>query len=380
MTSSPQRAGGLPMLVASFPQTTHMISTINEIEDLGRTHFMTPLRPLFVGMATLAVASAVAAHHSPAAFDPTKEIVIEGTITKVGWVNPHIYLTLAVAGPDGSTVEREVQAGSASGLTALGLKKSSLVVGERVTVRGFPNRRGAERVIWGLNLTTATGATHAIDFGGRTVAVSPTVEAKSLAGRWLPPLGAFQREIQTLRQDIQAKLTAAGRASLDDVDSYRASAAECVAWPAPQMMLVPMLRNLVIDDDVVKLSFDWMHAERVVHLKQTAHPADIEPGLQGHSIGRWDGATLVIDTVAFAPNRSGVSIGISSGTRKHLVERLSLAEDQRHLRYELTMEDPEYLTAPVSFTELWDHRPDLEPSGQECDPEIARRFLDVEDF
>jgi uncharacterized protein DUF6152 len=342
--------------------------------------FMTSIRPFFVIVATLAAATAASAHHSPAAFDQTKEIVLEGTITKVGWVNPHIYFTMAVKNPDGSTIEREIQAGSASGLTALGVPKEALVVGEHVTVRGFPNRRVTERVVWGLNLTTGSGATHAIDFAGRSVAVAPTVEAKSLAGRWLPPPtgGAFSREIQAYRQQIQEKLTAAGRASLDDVDSYRASAAECVPWPAPQMMLVPMFRNIEVAGDAVKMSFDWMHAERIVHLNETAHPADIEPSLQGHSIGRWDGATLVIDTVAFAPNRSGVSIGISSGARKHLVERLSLTEDRRHLRYELTMEDPDFLSAPVSFTELWDHRPDLEPSGQECDPDIAKRFLDVE--
>lgn len=305
--------------------------------------------------------------------------MIEGTITKVGWVNPHIYFTLAVTGPDGSTVEREIQAGSASGLTALGATKDALVVGEHVTVRGFPNRRGEDRVVWGLNVTTASGASYAIDFAGRSAPVAPTVEASTLAGRWLPPLaGGFQRQIQTFRQDIQAKLTAAGRASFGDVDSYRASAAECVPWPAPQMMLIPMLRDVEVHDDVVRMRFDWMHAERTVHLNQAAHPAKPEPSLQGHSIGRWEGTTLVIDTVGFAPNRSGVTIGISSGTRKHLVERLSLTEDRRHLRYELTMEDPEYLSAPVSFTELWDHRPDLEPSGRECDPEIAKRFLDVE--
>ncbi len=337
----------------------------------------TSIRRFFVGAATLMVASAVSAHHSPAAFDTTKEIVIEGTITKVGWVNPHIYFTLAVTGPDGSTVEREIQAGSASGLTALGVTKDMLVVGEHVTVRGAPNRRGAERVVWGLNLTRNTGATYAIDFAGRSAAVTPTVDAKSLAGRWLPPV-TFRREVQAFRQQIDAQLTAMGRASLDDVDSYRVSAAECVPWPAPQMTLVPMLRTLEVNDDVVKMSFDWMHGARTIHLDQTAHPTNIEPSLQGHSIGRWDGATLVIDTVAFAPNRSGVAIGISSGARKHLVERLTLTEDRRHLRYELTMEDPEFISAPVSFTQQWDHRPDLEPSGQECDPEIARRFLDVE--
>jgi hypothetical protein len=144
------------------------------------------------------------------------------------------------------------------------------------------------------------------------------------------------------------------------------------------MMIVPMLRDIEVSDGAVKMSFDWMRAERIVHLNRATHPSDLEPSLQGHSIGRWDGGTLIIDTVGFAPNRSGVSIGVASGPRKHLVERLSLTTDRRQLRYEFTMEDPDYLTAPVSFTVLWDHRPDMEPSRQECDPDIAKRFLEVE--
>jgi hypothetical protein len=36
------------------------------------------------------------------------------------------------------------------------------------------------------------------------------------------------------------------------------------------------------------------------------HPADVQPSHQGHSIGRWDGETLVIDTIAFTPDPSGL--------------------------------------------------------------------------
>jgi hypothetical protein len=60
------------------------------------------------------------------------------------------------------------------------------------------------------------------------------------------------------------------------------------------------------------------------------------------------------------------------------VERLTLTEDRLRLRYETTVEDPEYLEKPVSFTKLWDHRPDLKlsPRSEVCDPAIARRFLE----
>jgi hypothetical protein len=38
-------------------------------------------------------------------------------------------------------------------------------------------------------------------------------------------------------------------------------------------------------------------------------------------------------------------------------------------------EDPAIFAAPVSYTATWDHRPDLELSGEACDPEVARRAL-----
>jgi hypothetical protein len=85
---------------------------------------------------------------------------------------------------------------------------------------------------------------------------------------------------------------------------------------------------------------------------------------------------LVIDTVAFTPHDLGVGFGIPSGTGKHLVERLTLAPDRLQLRYELTLEDPEFLAMPVTYAALWDHRPDLMPSGAPCDPQISQRFLE----
>jgi hypothetical protein len=323
--------------------------------------------------ATLAAATTAAAHHSPAAYDQTTQIVIEGTITKIAWVNPHVYFTLAVPGPGGSTVEQEVQAGSPAGLKTLGVGKNALAVGDRVAVRAYPNRRGSGRVVWGLSVKTAAGKGFPVDFFAGTDPAAPTVVASGLAGSWVPQLAGL-----AFGNRVPGKLTAAGAAARDDVEGYRNSVATCGAWPAPQIMLIPIIRSIEVGDTAVRLRFDWMSAERVVHLDQAAHPAGVPPTLAGHSIGRWEGATLVVDTVAFEPNRSGIAVGVPSGPRKHLVERLSLAEDRLHLRYDFTIEDPEYLSAPVTFSELWDHRPDLEPSGDECDAATARRFLVLE--
>jgi hypothetical protein len=100
--------------------------------------------------------------------------------------------------------------------------------------------------------------------------------------------------------------------------------------------------------------------------------------LHGHSIGKWDGATLVIDTTQFADHSDGNFMFIPSGTGKHLIERLTLTDDHRQLRYEIELFDPEWLEKPVTHSALFDYQPNLEPSGLPCDPEAARRFLEEE--
>jgi hypothetical protein len=114
-----------------------------------------------------------------------------------------------------------------------------------------------------------------------------------------------------------------------------------------------------------------------VHMN-AAHPANVQPSLMGHSIGRWDGKTLVIDTIGFPPDSSGLALNVPAGPRKHMVERLTLSEDRTRLRYEVTVEDPDFLTAPATLTMQWDHRPDLEFAQDtgDCDPAVAARYKD----
>jgi hypothetical protein len=71
-------------------------------------------------------------------------------------------------------------------------------------------------------------------------------------------------------------------------------------------------------------------------------------------------------------------MNVPSGPGKHTVERLTLTPDRVRLRYDVTVEDPSYLTGPGTLTQQWDHRPDLEFSQDvgECDPEVARRYKD----
>ena len=141
-------------------------------------------------------------------------------------------------------------------------------------------------------------------------------------------------------------------------------------------MVIPVRTEIEVSTDRVLIRIDWLDVERVIYLDGRDHPTDESRNLQGHSIGRWDGNTLVVETMLFSPDSMG-DYSLPSGPNRHIEERLSLSDDGESLNYQFVLEDPEYLAAPASGFGVWDHRPDLEPSTVDCDLEAARRNLEV---
>lgn len=328
-------------------------------------------------LAACVSASAAHAHHSSAMFDTSTEITLEGVVTEYGFRNPHIFFTIETDGPDGAPMTQEIEAGASSVMLPLGLTPDSLAPGDHVTVVANPHRRGEGHLVLGRTLTKDDGTVLPLNItsaSARHPGEAPV--ATSIAGTWFAPLSGFFG-INGARRDW--KLTEAAEQAAADYDSMKDSAhAQCIPVAAPLLMVYPVTTVVTVSDDEVVFDIDWMTSQRVVHLDMDSHPADLEPSLHGHSIGRWEGDTLVVDTVGYAEHREGLGFGLPSSEGKHLVERFSVSEDGRHLDYAVTVEDPAYLLEPASYASQWDHRPDLEPSGLACDLEIAQRYLSGE--
>jgi len=317
--------------------------------------------------------SAASAHHSPSAYDMTGDLItVEGRLTEVDWANPHIYLTLETAGPNGQRVLQRVEAVSVSLAQATGLPRDVLTLGSAVVIDAYPNRRGSG-IVLGTAITTSDGNRYPLRGGQGSRPPTATVPATGLAGNWAPkpPESLLQNTVRGW------PLTDKARAAVAEIAAGSvAQSVGCTPIPLPMVAMLAMLRTIDVRDDRVVMSIDsdGSIATRTVHLGLAGHPANVEPSLLGHSIGRWDGDTFVIDTVAFTPHRIGIGFGVPSGAGKHLIERLTLTADRLQLRYELTVEDPEYLAMPATYTAMWDHRPDLAP-GAACDQENSERYL-----
>jgi hypothetical protein len=103
---------------------------------------------------------------------------------------------------------------------------------------------------------------------------------------------------------------------------------------------------------------------RHVYLNQ-GHPGDLKPSYNGNSVGHWEGATLLIDTVGF--NDRGVleeKTDSPLSPQAHLVERLSIEGDR--LTDVMTIEDPVYYTRAFSATRIWRRSPDAHLLDYDC--------------
>ncbi len=100
-----------------------------------------------VTLASLLLSCVAFGHHSfDAEFDGQKSVSVDGTITKIEWINPHSYIYIDVTGKDGKVTNYAVEGGPVGMLRRWGVEKDLLKPGDKIHINGYSSKDGSARL------------------------------------------------------------------------------------------------------------------------------------------------------------------------------------------------------------------------------------------
>jgi len=132
--------------------------------------------------------------------------------------------------------------------------------------------------------------------------------------------------------------------------------ADCMPLAPPQSFNVPYQVQLVQSAHALAILHGYPGTFRIIPTDGAAHPVDPDPTWMGDSIGRWDGDTLVVDTIGFN-DKTEIS-GFKHSEALHVTERFTRS-DVNAVDYEATIEDPNVFAEPWKITRRFTLRTDL---------------------
>jgi hypothetical protein len=323
------------------------------------------MRTMFVVIAAaITIASSASGHHSNSIFNLDSVVVIQGTVSRFDWQNPHVYIYVETTNDGGEQLEWLIETDPTPILTRNGWTLESLAPGDSVTVRASPDRRAQRNHALLVSIATEDG----VVLTPRSNGVETVSRASSLSGVWDAMRGFNSRRFN------YGALTEKGAVAQAEYSESDNPVANCIPFPLPTIVAAPYLYEIEARDDTITIRSEFFNVERTIYMDGRGHPENGERSNQGHSIGRWEGNVLVVDSTHFEDNRAGDRAGIPSSAQKHVVERYALNEDGTQIAIDFIVENPEYLAEPLTGGIEWDYAPDLEMLRFSCDPESARRY------
>jgi hypothetical protein len=128
--------------------------------------------------------------------------------------------------------------------------------------------------------------------------------------------------------------------------------AYCLPWGYSRAGQVEYPLEIVQKNDRLAFLFESNNIFHVVYTDGRGHPKDIDPKWLGHSVGKWEGDTLVIDTIGFNGKTYLDTAEHPASDALHMTERISYLDTQR-LSYEVTWEDSKIYTKPIKNTRVY---------------------------
>ena len=343
------------------------------------------LRGFGLAIGALALSAPAWAHHGFGRFDATKDVTIEGTLTGIDFVNPHAYLYFDATTADGKVQPMRCEMRAATVLRRSGWSEEMFVAGKHVAITGNPHRDDpASCYIETLKLGDDATLERYQQLGGPATTSSnrparvPTGEP-NVYGDWAQEQYLIARAPAGQRGGLVPKSMVAGVESgqIPFADVPNAGwGARPVTFTAAGQAEADRLRALPPQDsprarcEITSVLFDWVFdgpvnritkgdglvtieygrgLTRTVHMNLASHPSGVTPSRAGHSIGRWEGDTLVVDTVGFSPGI--IAATVAHTDKLHVVERFTLDAAKGALKRDYVAEDPAYFTDQYAGTD-----------------------------
>jgi len=320
---------------------------------------MTRLTGLLL-LITLAPVSALA-HHGFGRFDMNGDIELTGILTDIKFVNPHSYVYFNVELADGTVREMGCEMRAATVLRRSGWSRELFVTGSQITITGRPHRDDPSSC---YVETLAIGEARALERYQQLNENSARPVDRpmrlpdghpNLSGDWAQE----QYLIASLPDGGSAGLVPKSMVEAIESGGRNPKDAPNAGWGPRPVSLTPdgeaaavILRNEPPESnprvtcEITNILFDWVFdgpinritqnedqlimeygrdLKRTVYMNMEPHPEGITPSRSGHSTGRWEGDTLVVDTIGFLPGRMAGDVPHSEAL--HVVERFSLGTD-----------------------------------------------------
>jgi hypothetical protein len=359
---------------------------------------MNMLRALAFIAVTIASALPALAHHGAGTFELSKTVSFSGArLTRVEFINPHSWLYFEVTDANGRVSKHRCEMRSAHVLRRSGWSAELFPGGQRVDITASPDRadpnscylqtiqfaNGSRMDRYGQYVKAPEGGIKEIRGPLREATAKrelrrPTGEP-NISGDWAPeqlvmvdprgtggglvPLGQLSQAQPGRRAGGGGRRgggAAAGPRLYGGTELTERGTKEAASFtrednPRFRCETTSIIFDWTFDGpvnritqnrDTIVIQYGQMGLRRTINMNQKTHPATIKPSRAGHSIGRWEGDVLVVDTVGFLP---GVLNGpVRHSDKLHVVERFSLDPATMRLTRSYVAEDPVYLKGQYS--------------------------------
>ena len=341
------------------------------------------------------------AHHGAGNFDLTKTITFNGAkLTRLEMINPHGWIYFETTEPDGKVMKHRCEMRSAHVLRRSGWSPELFPVGQKIDITASPDRfdaascylqtivlpSGARMDRYGQYVKAPEGGLKEVRGAIKEVSTNRPARLPNgqpnLGGDWAPeqlvmadprgtggglvPLSTINQS-QPGRQGGGARrgggpgagprlyggteLTEAGEKAAaaftrDDNPRFKCQTTSIIfdwTFDGP-------VNRITQNKDTILIQYGQMELKRTVHLDQAAHPAKITPTRAGHSIGKWEGDTLVVDTVGFLPGV--LNAPVRNSDKMHVVERFTLEPKTMKLTRAYEVDDPVYLKGKYTGSDV----------------------------